>query len=332
MTIIKAMEKFNCVTKKLFTLFFYSLFCISLGLLTAETFSQSVQDLVIKYLSFENNTPEKNALSFYTGISTLSTDAEKLQALKLLSTYEEANYLYAYAAEHYSKAAILEKDVDEKKAFQLKAARSYIMAGDSQLGSYILNNIILEAKTKGLKQKAEIYLLFSDLSNPEKKTISVKKIKQFLADPDFYEYKATLNFALYWLTGDENIKNTLLKNFPKSIETAIIKNEATISPVAFWYLMPRNETKTTKKPKTTNAKTSTSEDNSKPFAYQLGFFKNKSYAENLVKELKLIGFAAYVKVESKTSSYSVLVDETSETTSISESLRNAGYECYPVFK
>ena len=72
----------------------------------------------------------------------------------------------------------------------------------------------------------------------------------------------------------------------------------------------------------------------KPKYYQVGFFKTKEYAENLAAELVAKGFPAQVKTETKNGStaFYVIVNETGDSVSISDKLRNAGYECYPVFQ
>ena len=67
---------------------------------------------------------------------------------------------------------------------------------------------------------------------------------------------------------------------------------------------------------------------------QLGLFKDKANAENLVSRLKDKGFAAKITEEvrpSGTTYYIVAVDETKEN-NMGDRLRSAGFECYPIFE
>ena len=65
---------------------------------------------------------------------------------------------------------------------------------------------------------------------------------------------------------------------------------------------------------------------------QLGLFKNKANAEELVQKLKESGFNAYIKSETRSSGtlyYIVLVDE-NETLTMGNLLRAKGFDCYTV--
>ena len=65
---------------------------------------------------------------------------------------------------------------------------------------------------------------------------------------------------------------------------------------------------------------------------QLGLFREKENAQNLVARLKEKGFESHVLMEKRPSGtlyYIVVVDDTSEI--MAEKLRSSGFDCYPVF-
>lgn len=317
-----------------FTLLFFFLLFDSYG----EEPSKRLESLLIKYFNTTEFSVEERCQNFFAKISELKNKEEKCQALKLLAEYEEAKYLYAEAAEHYSQSASLATRASDVFTLKLAAARAYIMSGDNQLGAYILKTLLAESTDIETKKEATIYLLFSSLAEADKLHENIQTIKKFIADPLYSHYASTLNFLLYWLTGDEQVRASLIKNFPASIEAAVVQNKASVSPVAFWYLMPRTKAESknsnTKKDSQREVSNTFEYENAKAYAYQLGFFKNISYAEKLKDELKSKGFDAYIKIENKndSTSYSVLVKENTTAASISERLKHEGYEAYPIFE
>ena len=75
------------------------------------------------------------------------------------------------------------------------------------------------------------------------------------------------------------------------------------------------------------------QDHEKPKKQQLGLFRDKTNAQNFVDKLKALRFNAYMQEEvrdSGTTYYLVVVDENAAGT-MADSLRSAGFECYPLF-
>ena len=314
------------------------LFTISLN--AQAGISPEVQKAVSASFTESGESPDVIAKKFAAAISKLNAPADKLQALTILATYAETNYLFAEAASYYSQAALIAAEPKTAQALNLKAARSYFLSGDSQLGVYILNTIIAQAADIPTKTQAEVYLLLAGLDDESKLAENIAALRKYSADAN-----ATLLFTLYWLTGDATVKNRLLKEFPASMDAEIVQTKATLSLIAFWYLMPRKKnadaanSASAKTPETAGASgklaatTAGQKTSEKPKYYQVGFFKTKEYAENLAAELVAKGFPAQVKTETKNGStaFYVIVNETGDSVSISDKLRNAGYECYPVF-
>ena len=84
----------------------------------------------------------------------------------------------------------------------------------------------------------------------------------------------------------------------------------------------------------TAAASSTASSDSTTVVYQqLGFFRDKANAQVLVERVAKSGFKAEIREEKRASGtvyYAVVVPENADET-IGQQLKNAGYECYPVY-
>lgn len=291
--------------------------------------SEQVLSLVRKNFNNTSNSPKDACQAFLAQIDKLNSSNDKKCALYILAMYEESNYLFSDATQHYSQCALLETALEQSQIVKLKASRASILAGDTQLGMYILQTIISNSATFDIKVQAELYMLLSKLVEDDIQA-SVNSLKQALNDNRFSAYRNILLFSLYWLTSDETVKNTLISDFPYAIETAIVQNKATVSPISFWYLMPRRQVQSISQVAITE--TVSSETFEVATFYQVGFFQNKINAENLQAELVRKGFVASVKLDMRngTTMYQVLVTET-EKGETGQSLKKSGYEAYPVF-
>lgn len=84
---------------------------------------------------------------------------------------------------------------------------------------------------------------------------------------------------------------------------------------------------------TTGTTGAASADSSKVVYQQLGFFRDKANAQSLVDRVAKSGFKAEIREEKRASGtmyYAVVVPENADET-IGQQLKNAGYECYPVY-
>ncbi|MEL3908805.1 MAG: hypothetical protein P1P64_07325 [Treponemataceae bacterium] len=311
-------------------------FCV-FSLNAQMEFSPELRSMVSTAFNQNDLPPEQVAKKFSASIVNLNSTSNKLQALEILASYEEANYLFADAAEHYSQAALLETNAENIFNLNIKTARAYFLSGDNHLGTYILNSVLARTTNAEIKTKAEVYLLFANLAEEININDNILILKNYIANPKYSKHQASLLFVLYWLTDDDGAKRQLLHDFPKSIEAGLVLNEVTVSPVAFWYLMPRKQKQISQEQNPSapvkKADSEVEKTFEKPLYHQVGFFQNKTYAENLVIELVKKGFSAQIKSKTKNGvvSYCVFVNESNGTTSTAEKLKNAGYESYPVF-
>lgn len=179
----------------------------------------------------------------------------------------------------------------------------------------------------------------------------------------FSEYHPALLFTLWWVNGDEDAKQRLLKEYPAGMEAAAVNGIVTVQPSTFWYLMPRSGLAQKPAAGSTASKTSASseatktsgqssaaskaeaastqsskpaavsETQAKPSYYQLGFYKTKKYAEALAADLQKKHFTPIIKEETRPSGtvyFAVLVKENAAG-DMGLRLKDAGYEAFPIF-
>ena len=150
--------------------------------------------------------------------------------------------------------------------------------------------------------------------------------------------------TLWYVSGEDSYSDKIIKDFPLSTEAAIVKGDVQLLPTPFWFFVPKSgiaeqgsgtlsSTEEASAVSTTPAKESPAAESQSKFSkWQLGLFKTESNAKLLAEELKSKGFAAYVTSEKRASGttyYIVLVDEV-KSGNVADSLRSAGYDCYPV--
>lgn len=84
---------------------------------------------------------------------------------------------------------------------------------------------------------------------------------------------------------------------------------------------------------TAKTESSSSAESTKVVYQQLGFFRDKANAQSLVDRVAKSGFKAEIREEKRASGtvyYAVVVPENADET-VGQQLKNAGYECYPVY-
>jgi len=198
---------------------------------------------------------------------------------------------------------------------------------------------------------------------------AVPLITAYTKKKAFSEYHPALLFTLWWVNGDEDAKQRLLKESPAGMEAAAVNGTVTVQPSTFWYLMPRSGLAQKPAAGNTASKTSTvsktgtpseatkasvqssaaskteaastqsskttagSETQAKPSYYQLGFYKTKKYAEALAADLQKKHFTPIIKEEMRPSGtvyFAVLVKENAAG-DMGLRLKDAGYEAFPIF-
>ena len=322
----------------------------------------AVQTLVQK--AFAQKTDAAVRQFFEKNLATLPNAQAKVQALMLLADYEQHNGNYSNAADCYRRAAGFDT-TDKKTALLLDAVRVLLCGGSMDSARSLLSEIAAALPVSDedpYYRRAAVYDTWRLLAE-DRADRAVPLITAYTKKKSFSEYHPALLFTLWWVNGDEDAKQRLLKEYPSGMEAAAVNGTVTVQPSTFWYLMPRSGLAQKSAAGSTASKTGSSSEatkasvqssaaskteaasaqSSKPAAgsetqarasyYQLGFYKTKKYAEALAADLQKKHFTPIIKEETRPSGtvyFAVLVKENAAG-DMGLRLKDAGYEAFPIF-
>ena len=254
---------------------------------------------------------------------------------------------YAFLAIAAGDAEGMQKKSSEQLV--LDAVRCALSAGDWATAQNYLNSAVRNSSDSEIIAFIKLYEQWSILCQAKTSaelTEPVAILKTYSSLPSMKSVQPQVLLTLWHITGEETYSAQLKKSFPKSLESAIVKGEIQTLPAPFWYFVPRKtdsvpeiasvqSSETENQSKNENSEKSENDSkNEKILRQQLGLFKDKANAEGLVLKLKEKGFSPHITEEirpSGTKYYLVVVDE-NKAGSIGDELRNAGFECYPIFE
>ena len=300
-------------------------------------------------------------------IPSLAQNAEKRSALAFLASLQEQSGLFSDAEKNYAAAAAIGSPdaagMPKKSAEQLvlDAVRCALCLGDSQKADSYLNSAVRNSKSEKVIATVKLYEQWSalcrasslsDLEEP------VALLTAYASLDSMKSVRASILLTLWHVAGEEKWAAELKKSYPKSAEAAIVKGETQQLPTPFWFFVPRkgstvpevadekvivkeSDPASTKYPeKAADSKTASAPNAAektpaaeKPLKQQLGLFRDEANAKRLVEEVQKKGFKASITTEKRASGttyYLVVVDE-NKAGSMGNELRNAGFECYPLF-
>ena len=320
---------------------FFLLFLFFLHSLTAQNSLPPNIQKIIKN-GFKTKTPADVSSFIEAEIKKVSSNEEKIIALSVLADYEERFDLFLRAGRHYLEAAELSPE-KERKTLLTKALGAFLLADNISESSELCRNRLLPIiETPFSKEDIKVLVLFEWLKLKSDEKSSLENIKKYVIDSKFSEFHPAMLLTLWWVDGDKKAENTLIKKFPNSIEAAVVRGEAFLSPKTFWYLMPQN--RGFKESLADSASESVSlsqgetlglaQNNEVPAAkfYQTGFFKTENFAKGLADELKKKGFTVTIKKEERGEDafFSVLVKDDGKGDIVIR-LKSEGYEAVPIF-
>ncbi len=332
------------------------------GVFAEPALQPAVQTLAQK--AFAQKTDADVRQFFEKNLATLPNVQAKVQALTLLADYEQHNGNYSNAADCYRQAAGFDT-TDKKTALLLDAVRALLCGGSLDSARSMLSEIAAALPVSDedpYYRRAAVYDTWRLLAE-DRADRAVPLITAYTKKKSFSEYHPALLFTLWWVNGDEDAKQRLLKEYPAGMEAAAVNGTVTVQPSTFWYLMPRSGLAQKSAAGSTASKTSASseatkaapqssaaskaeatpaqsskpaagsETQSKPSYYQLGFYKTKKYAEALAADLQKKHFTPIIKEETRPSGtvyFAVLVKENAAG-DMGLRLKDAGYEAFPIF-
>ena len=319
--------------------------------------AKSVIDVAAKKSSIEETISylKKN-------VPQISANVEKRAGYAFLAAILEQQGNYAEAQKTYAQAAGIQGSADSKIAgvpnknseeLVIDAIRCALCAGDYKSAESYLNSAVRNTKDEKISAFVKLYEQWSVLckaKNAAETKESIALLRTYATLDSMKSVRPPILLTLWHLTGESQFSENLKKNYPKSMESAIVKGEIQTLPTPFWYFVPRNgvdlpeiadmggnfsaseSPKTSEKPSSKNSSESSSKTE-KIVRQQLGLFREEANAKALVERVKSKGFKAEITTEvrpSGTKYFLVVVPENAKGT-IGDELRTAGFECYPLF-
>lgn len=288
------------------------------------------------------NSPAESIRYLAENIETITNIEEKKQTLIFMANLQKQMGLFLDAYSSYSKIIQLEKK-EPNSDIRLQAACCAMAAGELEIAENVLDSIISINDTNSAFAKfMAVWCGVLKAENVQTLTKPIALFKSFLTDSTMSSTKASVLFSLWWLTNEPDWAMQLQAEFPSSPETALINGKSHLLPASYYLFIPRKNNEfpvyydseknnnNSDSPKTASNKDS---DKEKLSWQQVGFFKSETNAANCVKKLKDAGFEGNIRKETRPSGnvyYVVLVRETDG--SVGKNLKNAGFECYPVFE
>lgn len=291
--------------------------------------------------------------------ATAASAADRKFLLASLADYAERCGRAASAAVYFHDAAFADPAARDDSLL-LDSARCLLASGDIDGADSIVRAVTLTSFDDPTLNRARAYAAWITLYQGDRPS-ALTAIRALAGNPRFEAWGPSLNFTLWWTEGDQTARAAVLTNWPKSPEAAVLLGKISLSPVSFWYLMPRNEAKVAafaaagQAPAVATASSAPNADSSAkdttPLAgsvgsadtdtsaaasgkswQQTGFFKFREYAEDLSAALLKAGFQSEIREEKRPSGtvyFAVLVPENAEGTT-GLRLKNAGFESYLV--
>ena len=287
-------------------------------------------------------------------VPALETAADRRSGYIFLGSVLEQSGNYTDALNAYVQAAAIgagdAEGMPKRSSEQLviDAVRCALSCGDWPSAQNYLNSQVRNSSDQTVISYVKLYEQWIVLCRAEK-TEDTKEavaiLKTYSSLDSMKTIRPQLLLTLWHITGDKSYSDNLKKNFPESPEAAIVKGQIQTLPAPFWYFVPRTSSASpdtadaapmakSEIPAVTAPAPASKKSTEKVMRQQLGLFKDKANAENLVSKLKDKGFAAKITEEvrpSGTTYYIVAVDETKEN-NMGDRLRSAGFECYPIFE
>lgn len=308
-----------------------------------------------------------------SAISTVRAPEEKRALYSVLASVQEQLLLFSDACASYVAAAGISVSAESSLSSSaspngasvfsiqnktsptlvLDAVRCSLSIGDFDTANNYLNSAVRNSKDEKIQAKIKLYEIWSSLCKiTDEKDLEepLALLKTYTSLPSMKSVLPSLFLTLWYLTGDAQYANNLKTSYPGSPESAIVQGKVQLMPSPFWFFVPRKgdaiedanlADKSSMKGNTLSAPLENSkksvdvgEKENRVAKQQLGLFRNKSNADDLVLSLTKKGFDAHITEEKRASGttyFIVVVDEDKDGT-MGIKLRSAGFECYPVFE
>jgi len=329
--------------------------CISHALFAAELTARQVMEA-----SCKKESVTESITYIKTQIAKTTVASEKRSMYIFLGGLQEQLSLYEDAVKSYAAAAgisaVNAEGMPKKTNEQLvlDAVRCALCMGDSSIANSYLNSAVRNSKNAEIQLYIKLYTQWSalvDANSFEDLKEPLEILKAYLKVPSMKQIFPQILLTLWYVTGEESYANQIKKSFPGSTEASIVAGDIKLLPTPFWFFVPKSgeaeagggtfaelpeepktESEEVKQSDSKNTSGNADSKKTKFSKWQVGFFSKEEYAKNLVKELNSKGFTANITTEKRASGttyFIVFVNEDKEGT-VSDKLRSAGYDCYPI--
>ncbi|MBQ0040088.1 MAG: SPOR domain-containing protein, partial [Treponema sp.] len=268
-----------------------------------------------------------------------ATAADKRAVLYFTATLQEQLGLYTDASLSYAKAAGIAggeaKNMPKVTTEEIvvSAIRASLSSGDWETAESYLNNI-RSSKNEKTAAYVNLYSIWAQLckaSNVNDTGDSIAMLRAYSTMQSMKTVRPQVLLTLWYLTDDKNYSAAIKKEYPSSPEASIVNGTSQIMSVPFWYFVPRGGSATASVPVETkkeeyvppkkidsdipaesapifqgnsNPTKATSvplREKGKGKKQQLGLFKTKENADELVNKVRAKNFDAYVYSEKRAS-------------------------------
>lgn len=355
------------MNKKILTGTFLILFiCINL-------FSEDykAKNIALEAAKFENAAESVEYIKSI--LPKMEKNSEKRSVYILLGTIQEQMAYYSDACTSFANAAGIAGSNAEgmpKKTNEqlvLDAVRCALSCGDFLTADNYLNSSVRNSKNDKIQSYIKLYTQWSALCHADSVMAlqePIALLQAYLKVDSMKEVHPAILLTLWYVTGEKNYSLQITKNFPLSVEAAIVRGDIQLMPSPFWFFVPKSgevevgagsysenismetsdlvensngkdsETEANKKTEnsTDNKSKNDKSDSEKKSILQLGLFRTELNAKLLMEEVNKKGFKSYITTETRASgtTYYIVLIEENEKNTIGDELRSAGYECYIV--
>lgn len=289
-------------------------------------------------------------------VSAVTASADKRAVYAFLAAVLEQQGQYAEAQKTYAQAASVAGSADSavegvlnknSEELVIDAVRCALCAGDYASADSYLNSAVRNTKDERISAYVKLYEQWSSLCKAKDAgdiKESVAMLRTYAALDSMKSVRPSVLLTLWHLTGDAQFSENLKKNYPRSMESAIVRGEIQTLPTPFWYFVPRDGVDLPEVAGVVTAGAAVPADSAKSDSsgvkaekvvrQQLGLFREEANAKALVERVKSKGFNAEITSETRPSGtkYYIVVVGENEKGSVGEELRTAGFECYPLFE
>ena len=335
--------------------------CIPLAAEAPLSPSPGVQDVITSAFA-KKDRPSVIAV-LESALAKYKNPVDSVGLLTALAGFEERGGHPESAVEYFQKAAMADPSA-RNDGFLLDAARCALASNDVARADGLVRSVLLSCFREDILLRARVYSAWILLASDERES-ALSLIRSYSSIGAYAEYAPALLFTLWWAEGDGTAGKRLVEAWPASPEAAIVQGKLHTGPSPFWYLMSRNAGKVENFAREgstalaekmgaegiSSGKASVSVEPEAPTPaagqtvkpasssaehswQQVGFFRNREYADELAGQLKSRGFIPVIRREPRASGtvyFSVLVPEDAEGKTAAR-LKDAGFESFLIIE